>query len=201
MRLVVARREVLRPGGDCEPNAMTTPEEMLARGIVRAWPGVATVDPGIGGTGLAIWASLQQNSPAAQPPNWHDVLRPRGTWEQRTDAVCDWLKVSISGLGLQHILIEKPQVWPDSAKSAAAAASGNLLKLVMLVGGMRQTIRSVSLDIEIILVPPGRRKGQLSKPALRKRVVKALGEPYREHERDAVGMGLAVQGWIDRRKG
>ena len=147
---------------------------------------------------MAFWILLPQNSAEPKPPDWSDVLRPKGTWEERTDQATDWYEAHCDYWYPAFIVIEKPEVWP-SGKSLAGAMSGNLLKLVMFVGGLRQVTRRIAcLEAEIVLVAPGEWKGQLKKPALKKRIERALGKPYREHERDAVGMGLAVQGWIDR---
>jgi len=161
---------------------------------------VAFVDPGLMGTGFAFWDNLLLSSicPSPSPPTMHGRWMPkRGVqWQAKFDdcirCVEEWLGMTAPSI---IVCIEAPELWTGSAKSIASAASGKLLKLAYLVGGMVHVCHQ--MEIECVHLSPGDWKGQLPKEAMQKRVTRMLGCTFKEHEYDAVGMGLSAMGWLD----
>lgn len=89
----------------------------------------------------------------------------------------------------EKVLIEYPNVWEGSAVSAAAQASGDLLKLAAIVGGIGAISACHGADVAYVL--PGKWKGQMGKDAVKMRVRRALGvEERSSHMNDAIGIGL-----------
>lgn len=71
------------------------------------------------------------------------------------------------------------------------------MKLVFLVGGLGHVARRVS-GVLPVFITPEEWKGQLPKKVVLARLAKAFGKDrkFRDHEADAVGMGLAAQGGL-----
>ncbi len=94
---------------------------------------------------------------------------------------------------LDKVIIEYPGVWAGSQVSAAANASGDLIKLGAVVGGIAALC--VAMKAEVVFVNAGKWQGQLSKDAVKIRVRRALGiEERSSHINDAIGIGLWTQG-------
>lgn len=150
---------------------------------------VAFVDPGSSGTGIALWEHLA----ALGPPDETDRWTPkRGTtWEQKRTACLEWFERWLGMSSAHLVVIEGVEVW-GNAKSLSAASTGKTIKLARLVGGMEHVC--AMLDVVWLVVSPNEWKAQLPKDAMKRRVKAALGVSYREHEWDAVAMGLAAQG-------
>ena len=75
----------------------------------------------------------------------------------------------------------------------SAAASGDLFRLTYQVGVLADALDRVFERLPILL-SPHEWKGQLDKKALAARIWRALETKYRDHEADAVGIGLHIQG-------
>ena len=88
------------------------------------------------------------------------------------------------------VVIEDAEFRPGSGTSRKSVASGALALLEKIVGGY------VMLSGRCVLLPAYAWKGSLpdtsENPVVSKRIVSATGIQYREHERDAVGIGLAI---------
>lgn len=170
-----------------------------------AYGDVLTVDPGLGGTGLAFWLRLPQLPTEAVRPMASTVLRSRKRdWVDRTDDLADDFGAYCSGSSCENefkaarlIVIESPRLWSGSAKSQAAAESNALFKLTILIGRFMEAAAMRLPSYAIVLVEPDQWKGQLPPRVVKKRIRERLGKTYREHEHAAVGIGLAIQGWLD----
>jgi len=158
------------------------------------WENVLTVDPGLGGTGLACWASLSHGQVEPQEPQSTEIIRGgrTGSWEYRVEHIWHIFTRSLLLTQPRFVVLESQALWTGSASSMASAGRGDLFKLAYLTGGL-WTI-AIGRDAEVVLVSPNQWKGQLPKSAIHKRIKRALGARYPEHVADAVGMGLAVQG-------
>lgn len=173
------------------------------------------VDPGLGGTGVAVFQDIKEG--LIQPPIWYDritIPREQASWLSRSVQVATWIQVVIQKMRerkltkWEGVIVEFPEVWGGSLKSNTAVRGGKngnapLLKLASLAGmvtysflmGMKATS---SPNVQARYIKPGEWKGQLKKELVIQRIRRAYGwvdgEPeLRDHEADAVGMGLAFQ--------
>ena len=149
---------------------------------------VAFVDPGVSGTGVALWEDIS----ALGPPDETDRWSPRKVpWDVNFAQCVLWFEKWLGESPAQLVVIEGVEVWMGE-KSLTAGARGNLSKLAYLVGALVHVC--IVENVEWIIVTPSQWKAQLPKDAMQRRVRQALGVSYREHEYDAVAMGLAAQG-------
>lgn len=87
------------------------------------------------------------------------------------------------------ILVIEDCEYRSSHKGIVSAGSGALSLLSKIVGGYAMLSRC-----PVILVPAMAWKGNLPEKAVRRRVVTATNTQYREHEQEAVGIGLSIFG-------
>jgi hypothetical protein len=92
----------------------------------------------------------------------------------------------------ERCIIEDNSWWINSGKSFAAENSGALHKLTLLTGGYLRICQALGVDWELVM--PQTWKGQLTPKALDTQIYMILKENYREHEREAVGIGLWKHG-------
>jgi len=148
-----------------------------------------TVDPGLGGTG---WAYFLEKS---QPPAKFGVLREtKGLWQARAKKISDQFGGLIAAFDRCPVLIEWPGFWGGSMKSFTSMERGDLFKLCYLIGSLAAVCPRTPY-----LISPLVWKGQLSKEAVKRRIVRSLGDAYKdvpEHATDAIGMGLILGGLI-----
>lgn len=164
------------------------------------------VDPGLGGTGWAFFEAISTKAEKGREirPSASGVLKvPKpaiegGSWLHHSAAVAAAFQGLLAAYHPRLVVLEQPGVWSGSAKSYASAATGtdgetgDLFKLSYLVGQLGWATKLV-LGIFPVLVMPYEWKGQLSKELVKERL-EAYGIEAREHEADAVGMGMAAQG-------
>ena len=154
------------------------------------------IDPGILGTGWAVFPEPEEE----RFTKWTEsgVVAPRNkTWTWKVWNIVGKIDSVIKdNLFIQTVVIEFPIVRSD-AKSVASSRRGDLLKLTYLIGRMATVIQAV-VPYEPILITPSEWKGQLPKPQVIKRIKRAFGDDIkiRNHEADAIGMGLAAQGGL-----
>lgn len=161
-----------------------------------AYASVLFVDPGLGGTGLAHWKEFQTKPRAPVEPTGHAVLRAKKVlWQSAVDDYVLQFRGYIIGWKPQTVVIEWPEVWSDSGKSMASATKGDLGKLYFLIGGFAEACRRL-VPCEPLLIAPREWKGQLPKEVVLDRVEKRLGFRPRDHEGDAIGMGMAAMGFL-----
>lgn len=160
-------------------------------------PNTLFVDPGLGGTGWAFFPLITKHPPKALPPDSHGCFRPKQShsWELRACEVGAWFHGLLRGTGVQHVVMEFAEVYLTNAVSMSAAQSGDLFKLVYLVGVLGEVTR-MECGNAPILVKPKAWKGQLPKDVVIRRLQETFGKRFHQHEADAVGMGLAAQGLL-----
>ena len=173
---------------------------------------LVTVDPGFEGTGWAYWRKLWQGD------EWNHTMRGAvGPTPQRTgvirlgkvDKERHWLTRAIiisSNFGgvLQElvnekgskatVLIEIPEFYAASAVSHAASVKGDLTILTALSGMLLRVAWDCGWSA--MCVTPTEWKGQMNKKVLQARIGRILHTVYRDHEADAVGMGMHMAGLL-----
>lgn len=171
----------------------TSPDEEL--------PEMICIDPGLGGTGIAIFPATKRIPDLVPKPEFISGVNGRAKgfdWLDECKMICAKITDSVPFRPTQLVVIEMPGLFSGSAVSQAAAARGDLFKLSILVGMLIDTAIMVGDMHNICLVPPQRWKGQLTKQAVRMRIKRAYGSRHSgrwpDHVEDAVGMGLAAQG-------
>ncbi len=165
------------------------------------WGHVLFVDPGITATGVAFWKDLQIAGPVTAPEKTQ-VLRPSTgnsqEWEGKAHEICCEFAGLVRGWQVRWIVLEMPQVWNTSATSMASASTGDLLKLVYLVGEMGWLCRDIC-DRAPVLLNVNAWKGQMPKDTVERRIAYAFKKAkikykkFPNHVSDAVGMGLHAQ--------
>jgi len=162
---------------------------------------VVFIDPGLEGTGWAYWARLFTKGHPTPPPFSAGTItsRIKTSWEAKASDICAQLAGVLAALPLSVVVIEMSELRGDST-SYASAKSGSLFKLTYLIGAMSQVCQA-KIHCTPILVKSAEWKGQLPKDLVVKRFLKAFpsfekarGKKIRNHEGDALGMGLAAMG-------
>jgi hypothetical protein len=158
---------------------------------------VLFVDPGLNGTGWAVFLDIGPvvTNAAPKPPKRTGVIRHNPAdkpWELRAHEIAGRVKDLIEIFEIQKTVIEFPGLW-TSGKSMASATTGDLFKLTYLIGAMGLFAETP------LLISPQEWKGQLPKEIVIARI-KKLWPAYQEknHEADAVGMGFALQGFLNK---
>lgn len=159
-------------------------QQALMRDISSSDP-FMTVDPGLGGTGWALFESFDK------PPSHYGVLEDRkGKWVDRARRIANDFGGLVRGFENPAVIIEWPGFWGGSVKSFASMERGDLFKLCFLIGNM-----SAWCENPPHLISPQVWKGQLSKEAVKNRIIRAYGAEWKEvgdHIADAIGIGLAM---------
>ena len=155
---------------------------------------VLFLDPGLGGTGWAFFRKLREHN--AIPPDSTGVIRGKGeTWVDRCLNVAEAVHELHIICGIDNLVMEFPESWEGSAVSLASSKSGALGKLTFLCGCIGGVFGKPG---HVILMAPMRWKGQLPKDQVINRIKRRWPDlPHiRDHEGDAIGMGLSAQGAI-----
>lgn len=146
-----------------------------------------TVDPGISGTGYAVW-SLKWK--LLETGALHESRAKN--WEDKGKAIAVGLYKVSQKFNVTRVYIEFPQ-YMQSAGGQVTARSGSLVKLCWMVG----FISAVFMDKIIRLVGVNEWKGNLPKDVTEKRVrrlLPGLPKKMKSHAVDALGIGLFLQG-------
>ena len=171
-------------------------ERYFGKEAKGSWDRVLIVDPGLGGTGLAFWATLRRPSAKAIPPDDTNLITPKRhkDWLARVWMVEKAFAAYVRTWKPTLVIIEFQKVWASNPVSVAAATGGDLFKLTLLTGVVAAAAHRSGAEVALVL--PGEWKGQLSKPATRNRLKRAFGKKgaFADHVEDAVGMGLSLQG-------
>jgi Holliday junction resolvasome RuvABC endonuclease subunit len=155
---------------------------------------MVTVDPGLDGTGWAVW------SPNEVIPMASGSVSVSGmeAWEKRAYYTARGLAEAIDEFMFQSIVIE----WPEhftSAKGKAAAVRGDVHKIAYQCGVISAVIYGMA-HVQANLLPVRDWKGQMPKSVVTRRIKKRLGSTAcakfgnTTHEWDAIGMGLHLKG-------
>jgi Holliday junction resolvasome RuvABC endonuclease subunit len=157
---------------------------------------VLFIDPGIGGTGWALYEFIGGCSSLQAPKLWGVIRATQDRfWFDGILEIVDVLEILIDKHCPDLLVIEHPEYWPGSATSYASVAGGSLFKLVLLVGQMSY-IAAKKCRLQPQFPSPAAWKGQLPKDVVIKRIKDRFPHitRVRNHEADALGMGLAAQG-------
>lgn len=169
------------------------------------------IDPGVTGTGIAIFRVKQLKKRADGKPTRIPIIAeelPRMTkkwyrlrqddYQSKWMAKVDWyawqLRLAVANYNLTSAYMEFPEQWGASEKSQAAAQKGDLMKLAFLCGAFANTL-AYAWAVQTTLLFPRDWKGQMSKKVVAKRVRRAIHRVYESnHITEAVGMGIHLQG-------
>lgn len=147
---------------------------------------VLCVDPSVSNTGWAYWDSLLEGDYV--PPDVSGVIRGRGF----DDSLQKFRHVLRTLPLVRKSIIEFPEV----QQNAAATQSGALFKLAAVTGAYEALIWT-EFGTRSTRVRPSTWKGQLPKKEVMRRIKEKLNMVTRDHEADAVGIGLwAVNGSV-----
>lgn len=151
-----------------------------------------TVDPGLGGTGLAFWDD--------DPAPYHTAVLKRiplapldmEAWLAQAFSITERFGAMVRAYQPVHVAIEGQAIWDNTATAYAAAKRGDVLKLAVLAGMLAG--RAYQNGAVVSFLSPARWKGQLPKRTVIARIKRKLGVTYPDHIADAVGMGLYLRG-------
>ncbi len=148
---------------------------------------VLTVDPGLGGTGLAFW------SPGNLPkPYLTGILKANGKKDylDRAALIVRHFRAYLGSVYPDLVVIENQAVWDDSEEAYASSRKGDIIKLAHLAGMLALAVMEAGKRVEMIAV--AKWKGQLPKQAVNSRIKRVTGDVYADHISDAVGIGLSM---------
>jgi hypothetical protein len=153
------------------------------------------IDPGLQGTGFAIW---ERDHPRV--PQLTGVVRGDGgkNWMRRVDRIAQEVADLADNYGVRLIVCEMMEM--QQSARAKMAWSGDLQRTLVLIGTIHGLTKSFCPTFT--LTPPSEWKGQLPKSVTIRRVQKCVGRDNCErlgiktHAWDAVGIGLWYQGLI-----
>lgn len=163
------------------------------------------VDPGMGGTGWAYFENFDTKPKFLMIPVSSGVIsitrRPGpDTWITHIQSMAAHFVGTITAHQPRLVVLEQPELWSGDAKSHAATVSGSkgepgdLFKLTYLIGQLGYIVME-KLGVNPVIIHPHEWKGQLSKELVFERLAK-LGIKPKDHEADAIGMGIAAQGML-----
>lgn len=165
---------------------------------------ILSIDPGLSGTGVAVWAyeEWEKLVPPVLTKNIYETkglnhlsVRMDSLWEN----LWKWKLEATACAQIEGVMIEQPKDF-DSVKGQAAAKESSIVKLSMLIGYL--TCGFVSKGIPVLYVGVNEWKGQLPKDLVKNRLQSTFPDLKCEsHSWDAVGIGLNRKGYtLDGRK-
>jgi hypothetical protein len=158
------------------------------------------VDPGINGTGWAVFEKGPKFNQKAAPVASGSIEPPdhKEDWSSRAIEIIRELEFRIKEWRIAMVYIEQPQFF-EGGKGLPAARDGDLVSLSMLTGMILGYLYA-NVGCIPCPIPVHTWKGSLPKSVCNNRVLlkmKALGwKPVTNttHELDAVGLGLFAKG-------
>lgn len=147
-----------------------------------------SVDPGLSGTGWAVWGPGQlpplRSGSLSAPADRDWLIRARWLGNEVRHLAESW--------GVDYVVIEQPQFMESAGKGLIAAREGDLVKLSILVGVI------AAQHSHSVLVEVREWKGSMSKEVSHRRIRSKLPGwvpcTATSHEMDAVGIGLFAKG-------
>lgn len=150
-----------------------------------------TIDPGISGTGYALWSEKMILLDAG-------IFSSRNKgWLEKAEDIASQLKVYMVGKKVTQAHIELPSFFQSSG-GETVARRGDLVKLTLMAGLIHGTFKVLGCRVKYVSIANW--KGQLPKNVVEKRVRKRVEEDtwngldIKSHAIDAVGIGLYVKG-------
>lgn len=172
------------------------------RGIVR----MLAVDPGLSGTGWALWTRPTTRRGFAAPPDAVGVFTPSKAlaWDAKVSAIAMKLDEALAESefdpatcdGETLVVVEMPE-WQGSVKRAMTWTTGDMQKLTYLVGYLGGYYAPLYRYLPVLVRDW---KGQLPKDVVQRRIERKLGLDVcqhlgiKTHAWDAVGVGLYMLG-------
>lgn len=154
------------------------------------------IDPGLQGTGYAIWNTNKKTAPYRV-----GVLNGgKGDWQTRVDRIALAIRKLCREENVDRIICEMMEHY-NTASSQMAWSKGDLQRTMFLIGTLHGVTRKQVPYFR--LVTPREWKGQLPKSVTIQRVEKALTAKQcrnlgiKTHAWDAVGIGLWHLGVIE----
>lgn len=160
-----------------------------------------SIDPGIGGLGLALWGDKNWRVRPVNPKivmNINPSSKAEGL-VQKTTSILEKIHGEIECYDVSDVYCEMPAFF-DTVGGAMVAKRGDLSKLTYFVGVVGGYC--YSRNIQIHLVPVTVWKGQTTKEMVERKIhtilpnIKQTG--VKSHGYDAVGIGLWAQGLYKR---
>lgn len=156
---------------------------------------VIFIDPGIGGTGYAVWSYGEflsyESGDTLCGPNEYGVINCKDVNVQLEE-----FKRMIARFRPLLIHIEDAAFMPGSVKGQAAAKTGSVVKLAQYIGRLQQICADLDCEAELISVMKW--KGTLPKKVVWDRIFKVLPDlKAKSHALDAIGLGLWKMGVIN----
>lgn len=152
------------------------------------------LDPGLGGTGYAMFDCLRTKDEAPGMVCTHGVLKTtERAWQAGAEDLSAQMIGLLEALTPDVVALEVPELW-QTAVSQSSASSGDLFKLCYLCGCFGEIVRQFCRRSPI-LVRPSEWKGQLPKDVVIRRI--KIIYPLltaTSHDADAIGIGLHLQG-------
>jgi hypothetical protein len=143
------------------------------------------VDPGISGTGVALFKATS----LVKVYNLYPLF-PRADWPSKAQSITQQVGQSLVFYDIAKVYIEWPSQF-SGMKGLAAANSNDILKLCALIGRLSELF--LSWGSEVILVPVQMWKGQLPKDVVAERVHAYFKRnDFKSHAVDAAGIGKFI---------
>lgn len=146
-----------------------------------------SVDPGIGGTGVAYWKEGQLLKATTLRPKYV----PNSSWEKNVTNISSQFAQLVASSEAELAIFEAPVFFSGAGR--VVAESGDLCKLAMLCGMYIYIVGDLQISYQ--LITPAHWKGQLPKKVAATRIEKEMGRDFpterlSNHAVDAIGIGL-----------
>jgi hypothetical protein len=157
-----------------------------------------TIDPGLGGTGWAVW-SRETFKALCPPMDSGAIVIARGDrpWWWHCIEIAHRVQCIMTQSASGVVYVEQPQ-FMEAGKGLAAARGGDLIKLTSMFGAIMGACNNQSRQFCPVPIPEW--KGNMPKdvfePRIRSRIPKWSPKTKTSHEIDAVGIGLFVKGHL-----
>lgn len=156
-------------------------------------PNVVTIDPGVE-MGWAVWSRANWATKCA-PIETGVITRRAPQWGVAMRKAVRAMFKELDRFWIIDSFVEWPAFF-ESSKGYASAKSESLVKLACAVGWIAGYLDIRDINNKFVSV--GQWKGQLTKPAVERRIKGILGanacKGFTSHDWDAVGIGLYAQG-------
>lgn len=160
---------------------------------------IMTVDPGLGGTGWAVWG--RDTFDNLVPPLSSGSIDPRSgdLQHERSFSIADQIHQLALRNSVFVVYIEYPMFMESSGKGMSAARGGDLVTLSVLVGMIASRVADGRSTLYCPVEIPTW-KGGMNKDITKTRVLDLLPDyspsTSTTHEIDAIGIGLHVKGFL-----
>jgi len=153
-----------------------------------------TIDPGLSGTGFALWDLEQWKEQIILSKKSIYKIHPITNGNiYREDKIVFVLEKLIMKYNIVEVYIEQASFMGTTAKGQMVAGKGYLVKLAGFIGRITDTFKRYNVKVE--LVPVMKWKGTMTKDAVIKRICKRVGDiEANSHAWDAIGVGLYMTG-------